>query len=108
MLTRMGTPHLLVASSCLVLCGLVIGLVGCTLGCISGILSAVFLNPVCDYFGWELFPRNMFDIESVPYRLEPLWIVQVAVAALILTLAMAWLPARRAARLDPVRALAYE
>lgn len=90
--------------------GLSIAVVGSTAGALSGIATAVYLNPLNDYsrahFGRELFPTDVYALERVPYELDPTWIGQVVVAAIVLALLVAWLPARRAARLHPVEALA--
>lgn len=93
-------------------CGLVIGALGSASGVVLGIVSVVQLNTVNDWmqreFGIALFDHSLFDLPAIPYRLEPGWIAQVAVAALIMSLLVAWLPARKAARLSPVKALSYE
>lgn len=95
-----------------VTCGAVVGALGTLLGNVAGLLSVRWLNPVNDWLfeHWqlELFPRRLFDLERVPCRLESEWIVQVAVGALALALLVAFVPARRAARMNPVKALAYE
>lgn len=94
------------------LAGVVIGAVGCALGATSGALSAVYLNDVNDWarvhFDVELFPTRIYALERVPYSLEPGWITQVLAAAMLLSILVSWLPARRAARLDPVTTLSYE
>jgi lipoprotein-releasing system permease protein len=93
-------------------CGLVIGVLGASSGVVLGVVSVVQLNPINDWmqreFGIALFDHSLFDLPAIPYRLEPGWIAQVAVAALAMSLLVAWLPARKAARLSPVKALSYE
>lgn len=93
-------------------CGLAIAVVGCTVGTIAGMLSAYYLN---DFNGWlrahtglEIFPTDIYDLDRIPYRIEGHWVAQVLAATLLLSLLVAWLPARRAARRDPVKALSYE
>jgi len=93
-------------------CGLVIGLFGSGGGVLAGIGSLHALNPVNDWmtenFGIAIFDHRLFDLPSIPWVLDPLWVAEVAVAALATALFVAWLPARKAARMQPVKTLAYE
>ncbi len=109
-LTAMGaTPR--GVQTIFLLCGATIALVGASAGVGLGVASAVYLNPLNDLvhreFGVELFPTAVYALDKIPYELDPAWIAQVAVAAMSLALVVAWLPARRAARLRPVQALAH-
>ena len=92
--------------------GSVVALVGTALGVAAGLLSAVWLNPVNEWlyanFGLELFPRRLFDLPEIPCHLEPAWVVSVAVGAVLLAVVVAFVPARKAARLNPVTALSFE
>ncbi|MGE3173588.1 MAG: ABC transporter permease [Planctomycetota bacterium] len=93
-------------------CGLVIGAVGAGAGVLLGLLTLWQLNAMNEWLfahiGFELFPRTLFDLPKVPYRVDPEWVVGVAVFAFLLTLLVAWIPARKAARMHPVEALSYE
>ena len=93
-------------------CAVVIGTIGCSLGLTAGLLSVHYLNDVNDWslsnFGVALFPPRLYDLDQIPYRIEPAWIIQVMVAAFALSILVAYFPARRAARLHPVQALSYE
>ncbi len=92
--------------------GVVVGVLGTLRGVAAGLLSAIWLNPVNDWlyaeFGVELFPRGLFDLDEVPCHLEPSWVVTVAVGAVVLAVVVAFVPARKAARLNPVTALSFE
>ncbi|MBL8754523.1 MAG: ABC transporter permease [Planctomycetes bacterium] len=92
--------------------GVTIGTIGTLLGLGTGIVSALYLNDANDWFyatfGLELFPRRLFDLPRVPCDLSPSWIAKVGIGALLLALVVAWLPARKAARLHPVTALSHE
>ena len=58
--------------------------------------------------GWALLKGLSFGIPGVTYQPPIATMIGVAVAAVILGLIAALLPARRAARLDVVDALSYE
>ena len=110
-LTSMGATPGGVAAI-FVLSGTIVGIVGNVLGVTTGVLSAVYLNNINAVlkalFGFEIFTKELFYLPSIPYRLEPGWISQVVIAALALSILVAFLPARKAARLPPVEALSYE
>ncbi len=92
--------------------GFAVAAIGTVLGIGLGVVSVRFLNPVNEWLyatcGLELFPRALFDLSGIPVRLEPSWIASVAIGAMLLSLFVAWLPARKAARLHPVQALSHE
>ncbi|MCB9878690.1 MAG: ABC transporter permease [Planctomycetes bacterium] len=94
------------------LCALAVAMIGAALGTAAGWLCTTYLNEIDDFMrehlGAELFPRNLFDLDRIPCHLAPSWIVTVAVAACGLALLVALVPARRAARMNPVLALSYE
>ncbi|PIE22306.1 MAG: hypothetical protein CSA62_12900 [Planctomycetota bacterium] len=91
--------------------GLVIGVVGSVLGIALGLITLDYLDTINDWFyfqqGLELFPRNFLSSEGIPYAIEPLWLAQVGIGAILSALLFSFLPAWRAARLDPVQALRY-
>ena len=105
-----GTPRGI--GAVFLLCGLAVAVCGGALGVLLGWLSARHLNDVNDWLfataGVELFPRQLFDLQQVPVRLDPVWAATVALAAVALALSVALLPARKAARMNPVQALAHE
>ena len=92
--------------------GTVVGVCGSLLGVAAGILSALWINPINDWlyanYQMELFPRDTFDLEGIPCHLDPSWVIAVAVGAIVLSVIVAFIPARKAARMNPVTALAFE
>lgn len=109
-LTAMGaTPY--GVQMIFLLSGAIIALLGAGSGVALGVASTVYLNPLNELlrtnFGVELFPTDVYALDKIPYELDPTWVAQVAAAATILALLVAWLPARRAARMRPVQALAH-
>ncbi len=93
-------------------CGLTTALVGTVLGCIAGYFSCLYINPINDYlwenYGAGLFPPRLFGLEKIPYVLEASWFLQVSLFALGTAFVFSLLPALRAARYDPVKALRHE
>jgi lipoprotein-releasing system permease protein len=105
-----GSPHGI--GRIFVQCGIVIGTVGACGGIALAIALLVNLNVLndwCqDHLGVALFPPSLFALRAIPYRIEVDWVVGFALSALVLTVLVAWLPARKAARMHPVEALSYE
>ncbi len=93
-------------------CGLAIAVAGTALGVALGCLSAIKLDAFNRWlranFGVDLFPTRIYNLDRVPYDLDPAWIAQVVVIALGLGLVVSSLPAWWAARRDPVAALRNE
>ena len=94
------------------LCGAVVAVIGTLLGVGAGLLSAVVLNPLNEWvyanLGWELFPRRLFDLPEIPCHITAPWVVTVALFAFALALVVAFVPARKAARMNPITALSFE
>src|SRR5262245_60864337 len=105
-----GSPHGI--GRIFVQCGVVIGTIGACGGVACAIALLQNLNALNDWcqehLDVALFPRSLFALRAIPYRIEVDWVVGFALAALLLTVLVAWLPARKAARMHPVEALSYE
>ena len=90
-------------------CGLVITLCGVALGLGAGVLTATYLEEIRQAVLWstgvDLFPLDVYNLQRVPCRIEPLWLLQVATMALVTGLIVSTLPALRAARHDPLVSL---
>jgi lipoprotein-releasing system permease protein len=90
-------------------CGLVITAVGVLLGLTSGILTSIYLEEIRQVvlwtFGIDLFPLDVYNLTRVPSRIEPIWLVQVTIMAMITGLVVSVLPALRAARHNPLISL---
>lgn len=106
------------------LCGVTIAVFGCLGGAFIGWATATWLDEIDGFIadtvatvggwfgfdtgGWSLFPRTLYALDRIPTEVEPAWVLQVSLGAFAMTLLAAWLPARRAATFEPVRALGYE
>jgi lipoprotein-releasing system permease protein len=92
--------------------GLSLGLVGAGAGVALGIAFSSHINEVADLLEWvqgsPVFDPSVYFFQEIPTLIDPwtiTWIVSGAVGIAVLA---SVLPARRAARLHPVRALRFE
>jgi lipoprotein-releasing system permease protein len=84
--------------------GLVIGAVGTFAGAALG-LGVSF---ICDRYQLITLPGEVYQITHVPFRVEPLDVTIVIVAAIVICWLATIYPARRAGQLDPAEALRYQ
>jgi len=92
--------------------GLSLGLVGAGAGTALGIAFAAHINEIKNLVEWirgePVFDPSIYFFFKIPTIIEPLTVVCVAFGAIAIAVLASVLPARRAARLHPVRALRFE
>ncbi|MBL4720833.1 MAG: lipoprotein-releasing ABC transporter permease subunit [Alphaproteobacteria bacterium] len=92
--------------------GASVGLIGTTLGGVLGIAFALNIESIRRWIegltGSDLFAAEIYFLSQLPAVIDTNEVVTVIVMALILSFLASIIPARRAARLDPVEVLRYE
>jgi lipoprotein-releasing system permease protein len=92
--------------------GSLIGVIGTVLGVIGGILLAQNIGvvvPVLErFFGFSLFPSDIYYITELPSDLRQTDVVRFAMMSLGMSLLSTLYPAWRASRTHPAEALRYE
>jgi lipoprotein-releasing system permease protein len=92
--------------------GLLLGTVGCLLGTGLGLLITRYINEIEEFVtlhtGRAMFPKDIYYFKEIPTNVEPLNVLAVNLGAVLIATVFSLLPAWRAARLHPVRALRFE
>jgi lipoprotein-releasing system permease protein len=92
--------------------GLLLGLIGCGAGTALGLAITANLNEIeqvlAKQTGREIFDRKIYYFDKIPTNVDPLSVTLVNLGAVAIAVASSILPAVRAARLQPVRALRFE
>lgn len=92
--------------------GLGLGVVGSAAGVTIGLLFVRYINEIEDVLsqitGRKVFDEKIYYFPEIPTQVNPVMVAWVAVGAIGIAVLASVLPARRASRLHPVRALRYE
>jgi lipoprotein-releasing system permease protein len=92
--------------------GLSLGIVGSGAGLVMGLLFVYYINEIADLLGLitgqEVFDPSIYYFSKIPTIVEPLTVSWIVLGAIAIAVSASVLPARRAARFQPVEALRYE
>jgi lipoprotein-releasing system permease protein len=91
------------------------GWIQCLIGTLLGIGAAYLilenlhsLVSLLAKLGVEVFPKDVYGLAQIPWRVIPREVVDVALSVILFCTVASFLPAWRAARMDPVTALRKE
>ena len=92
--------------------GLALGIVGAGTGTVFGLLFVGYINEIADLIGQltgqPVFDPSVYFLPEIPTIIEPFTICWITLGAVGIAVISSIVPAWRAARLHPVRALRYE
>jgi len=92
--------------------GLLLGAIGCGCGSAAGLLITRYINEIEGFLtkltGQQIFDRSIYYFDQIPTNVEAVTVLLVNVGAVGIAVLSSVLPAARAARLHPVRALRFE
>ncbi|MGD9853977.1 MAG: ABC transporter permease [Planctomycetaceae bacterium] len=92
--------------------GLSLGVVGSGVGVVMGLLFVYYINEIETALSWvtgrKVFDETIYYFHDIPTQVNPWMVIWVALGAMTIAVLASVLPARRASRLHPVRALRYE
>lgn len=94
------------------ICGASVGVLGTAIGVVAGCLFAIYIDPIFSAVNWAMgggvWDPSIRGIYALPAELHLRDVLRAVGLSLFLSFVVTLIPARRAARMNPVEALRYE
>lgn len=92
--------------------GVIYGILGTFFGFLLGLTALRFRNDLLGFLnrslGYEMLPKSLYHLDTIPSDTSPNDLILVVVCVFVICTLAGLIPAYRAARLQPSRALRYE
>ena len=94
------------------LIGVIIGTTATMFGVFLGVIYTLYIEDLRAFlsnaFNISLFPEEIYFLNKMPSEINPNTIFIISICSIIITILVSIFPARKASKLDPVKALKYE
>lgn len=97
-----------VIRGCFLAQGLFVSLFGLSLGLLLSYLMITYINPIANFFGIDPFPTVSFGVDKIPAHTLPQDVILISAFTVGFALLGTFIPAWRAARMNPVECLRRE